>query len=158
MKTTPALLLPLLLLVACNRDPAPQPAVAPGPNAPAIPATATLDGATLDARLIDTASLGAAIAGRYGIVQGKDRWLLLITLRDKDGNGVPAAGVQVDARAGGLTDAPQPVVLRAIGTDGLHDWVGIVEAKAPTTVRIEVDARRDTARADLRFSRDLPAQ
>ena len=107
-------------------------------------------------RLIDAATLGESMAKQYGITQADNTWLLLITLRDADGNGVAADSVQVDARAGGLTDAPAPIALRTISVNGLNDLVGTVQAKAPATIRVEIDAVRDGARAEMRFTRDLP--
>lgn len=151
-----ALLAVALPLAGCNRTPAPVPAVAPTESAPGNAATATLDGITLEARLVNTATLGAAMARQYGIAQADDRWLLLITLRDANGNAVPADAVKLEARAGGLTDAPAPVALKPITVNGLTDLVGSVQATAPATLRIEIDATRGGSTAQMRFSRDLP--
>ena len=46
--------------------------------------------------------------------------------------------------------------MRTIEVNGLTDLVGVVQAKVPSTVRIEIDAVRDGARAEMRFTRDLP--
>lgn len=153
-----ALALAALLLAACNRTPAPEPAVPPGETAPGNAASATVDGVELEARLIPTATLGEAMTRQYGIRRGDDQWLLLITLRDGHGNGVAADAVQLQARAGGLTDAPAAIALRPITVDGMTDQVGTIQAKAPATLRVEIDARRGTATAQMRFSRDLPAR
>ena len=150
----PALL--AITLVACTGEPAPVPAQSPGANAPINAARATVDGIAIEARLIDIASLPPAMVLRYGIRKADDRWLLLITLRDGDGNGVPADSLRIEARAGGLAQALVPVPLRAIGIDGLVDLIGTVPAKPPETVRVEIDAVRGGARAEMRFSRDLP--
>jgi len=150
---------PLLLalaMTACTGEPAPVPAQPPGESAPINAARSTMGGITMEARLIDTASLSPAMAARYGIRQADDQWLLLITLRDAEGNGVPADSIRIEARASGLTEAPAPVALRTISVDGLTDLVGSVQAKPPATVRVEIDAVRDGARAQMRFSRDLP--
>ncbi len=145
-----------LVLTGCMGEPAPVPAEAPGANAPINVARSTVNGITMEARLIDAATLGESMAKQYGITQADNTWLLLITLRDADGNGVAADSVQVDARAGGLTDAPAPIALRTISVNGLNDLVGTVQAKAPATIRVEIDAVRDGARAEMRFTRDLP--
>ena len=145
-----------LALAGCVGEPAPVPAEAPGANAPINVARAIVNGVTLEARLIDPSSLGDAMARQYGISRKAGEWLLLITLRDAEGNGVPADAVQVEARAGGLTDALAPLALRTIEVNGLSDLVGVVQAQAPGTVRVEIDAVRDGARAEMRFTRDLP--
>ena len=149
-------LLLALALAGCVGEPAPVPAEAPSANAPINVARASVNGIALEARLIDAATLGEAMARQYGISQTENAWLLLITLRDADGNGVPADAVRVAARAGGLTEALAPVALRTISVDGLNDLVGTLEAKPPITMRVEIDAVRAGARAEMRFSRDLP--
>ena len=146
----------LLPIAACNRAPEPVAAVSPGANAPMNAASAELDGITLQARLIDTATLAAVMAKQYGISQAEGQWLLLLTLRDAQGNGVPAGAVQIDARVGDLTQAPRPITLRSIQVDGINDLIGLVEATPPTTLRVEIDARRGGASSQMRFSRDLP--
>ena len=117
-----AALLLLLALAGCVGEPAPVPAEAPGANAPINVARSTVNGITLEARLIDAMTLGDAMARQYGIRRNEGEWLLLITLRDADGNGVPADAVQVQARAGGLTDAPAPIALRTMS--GFSSSVG----------------------------------
>lgn len=152
----PAVLLLVLLLAGCAGAPAPIPAQAPGANAPINVARLSVNGIMMEARLIDAMALGESMAAQYGITQAADTWLLLITLRDANGNGVPADAIQVQARAGGLTDTPAPVALRTISVDGLNDLVGTIQAKPPTTVRVEIDALRDGVHAGIRFTRDLP--
>ena len=156
MKTKPLALLLALVLAGCMGEPASVPAQAPGANAPINVARASVADIALEARLIDAMTLGAPMARQYGIPRTDGHWLLLVTLRDAEGNGVPADAVSVEARAGGLTDALTPVALRTISVNGLNDLVGVVEAKAPGTVRIEIDARHDGAHAEMRFTRDLP--
>ena len=155
MKMIAALLL-AFGLTGCVGEPAPVPAEAPGANSPINVASTTVDGITMEARLIDAMTLGDAMTKQYGITQMENAWLLLITLRDSEGNGVPENAVQVSARAGELTEALAPVTLRSISVNGLNDLVGTVQAKPPATLRIEIDAIRGGARAEMRFSRDLP--
>lgn len=149
-------LLMTLALAGCMGQPAPVPAETPGASAPINVARSTINGITMEARLIDAMTLGEPMAKRYGIEQADGTWLLLITLRDAQGNGIPTDAIQVEARAGGLTDALAPVALRTISVNGLNDLVGTLQARAPLTMRVEIDAVRDGARAEMRFSRDLP--
>ena len=154
MKLAPLLL--ALALTGCMSEPAPVPAEAPGANAPINVARSTVSGITLEARLIDATTLNDAMAKQDGIARVEGEWLLLITLRDADGNGVPADAAKIEARAGGLTDALAPIALRTISVNGLNDLVGVVPAQTPGTMRVEIDAVRDGARAEMRFTRDLP--
>lgn len=153
------LLMPMLLLSACVGEPAPVPAQPPGVNAPINAARASANGIEVEARLIDSLTLADAMARRYGITRKENGWLLLITLRDaraKTGQSTRLDSVQLAARAGDLTDAMAPLELRKINVDGYTDYLGSVEAKPPATLRIEIDAVHEGARAELRFSRDLP--
>ena len=154
MKLAPLLF--ALILTGCMGEPAPVPAEAPGANAPTNVASSTVNGVTMEARLIDATTLGESMAKQYGIAQADGSWLLLITLRDAEGNGVATDSIQAKARAGELTDALAPIALRTISVNGLSDLVGIIHAQAPSTVRVEIDAVRDGAHAEMRFTRDLP--
>lgn len=145
-----------LALSGCMGEPAPVPAQPPSENSPIHAARSTVNDVTMEARLIDPMSLNDAMAKQYGLTKTNDTWLLLITLRDAQGNGVATDSIKLQARAGGLTDALAPVALRTISINGLNDLVGTVQAKAPATIRIEIDAIRDGARAEMRFTRDLP--
>ena len=147
----------VLAITGCSRAPQPEPALSPGQNAPINPARTELAGAVIEARIIDTRTLGEAMARHYRIQQDDGHWLLLVTVRDREGNGLPADAVQLSAKAGDLTTRPRPIPLRAIAVDGLHDWVGTIQAAGPTTLLVELDARRDGASTRLRFSRDLPS-
>ena len=155
------LLLPLVLiaaLAACQRDAAPVPATPVGANAPSQAATASLGDTRLQARLIRTSELTEPMAKRYGLTRSDDEWLLLISPRTATDDAAPLAGLTIEARAGTLIDAPAPVALRAVETAGFGDYIGVVKAKAPATLRIEIDARGNGGSAQMRFSRELPAR
>ncbi|MGY0505930.1 DUF4426 domain-containing protein [Luteimonas sp. e5] len=146
----------IALLAACQRTPAPQPAAAVTANAPGQAAEASLGGIRLQARLVRSSDLGAAMATRYRIERDDASWLLLLSPRDAQGDAVDTAGLQLEARAGGLAETPQPIELRAVEVEGFTDLIGVVRARAPQTLRVEIDARHGTARAEMRFSRELP--
>ncbi len=145
----------LVMAGACSRTPLPEPALPPAANAPLQPERATLDGLQLEARLIDVQSLPAPMAARHGIAQAENRWMLLLTIRDAAGNGVPADAVQLEARHGDLLTPVRPLALRPIAVGGMNDWIGTLDAKPPATVNIEIDARHGAASMRMRFSRDL---
>lgn len=143
----------LLALTACGRSQTPTPAVAM-PASSAV-ASATVGGATLQASTVAIADLNATIASRYGIDQGQEGMLLLVTVRDASGNGIDPGDLQVTATAGTLTDPPQPLDLRAISTDGMTDYIGAFRAKAPASVQFRLTATRSGARADIATTAEL---
>ncbi|RMH88631.1 DUF4426 domain-containing protein [Lysobacter pythonis] len=149
--------LPLaIVLGACNRAPAPQPAAPVGENAPSQAARATLGNTVLEARLTRSSDLSEAMAKHYGLRRDGDTWLLMVSPRTANGDAVTLDGMEVKARAGGLIDALQPVALRRIDAEGFGDFIGEIEARAPMTLRVEIDARQGGTRAEMRFNRELP--
>lgn len=152
MRIASAIIL-LLALTACGGTPAPTPAVAM--PAPSAAASATVGGVTLQASTVAIANLNDTIAGRYGIDLTQDGVLLLVTVRDAASNGIDPGDLQVSATAGTLTDAPKPLDLRAISTDGMTDYIGVFGAKAPASVQFKLTATRAGARADIATTAEL---
>lgn len=143
----------LVALAACGGNPAPTPAVTMPASSAA--ASATVGGATLQASTVAIADLNATIASRYGIDLAQDGVLLLVTVRDAAGNGIDPGDLQVTATAGTLTDAPRPLDLRAISTDGMTDYIGVFRAQPPATVQFKLAATRSGARADIATTAEL---
>lgn len=143
----------LLALAACGRSEAPTPAVAMPASATA--ASATVGGATLQASTVAIADLNATIASRYGIDLAQEGVLLLVTVRDAAGNGIDPGDLQVTATAGTLADAPKPLDLRAISTDGMTDYIGVFPTKAPASVQFKLAATRAGSRADIATTAEL---
>ena len=157
----PSALLPcLLLLAACS-----APDATPGPQATATAsatarandseASASVDGIVLTARTLPMRNVSDAMAKRYGLDADPDALLLLVTLRDGNGDAVAVDGLAVDARVARLPDAPQPLALKRIEVGGMVDLVASVHARAPATLRFELDARRGGATSRLAFTRDV---
>ena len=144
-------LLLLLPLAACSGDKAPVPATAHA-NATA---TATVGGTTLQTSTVALADLNDAIAARYGIDRSGEGVMLLVTVRDAAGNGIDPGDLQLAATASVLPDAPKPLALRAIQTDGMTDYLGVVQAKAPATVAFKLTATRGGSRADIATTAEL---
>ena len=136
----------LLALVACSGDQAPTPAVAM-PAASAAAST-TVGGATLQASTVAIADLNATVAGRYGIDLAEEGVLLLVTVRDP-------GDLRLTATAGTLAEAPKPLDLRAISTDGMTDYIGVFRAVAPASVHFRLSATRSGARADIATTAEL---
>lgn len=144
-----------LALPACNREPAPAQASAPGQTEQVPAEKLRLGDIELDARLINSQRITAAMSQRYGVAHDANNWLLMISPRTAAGDAVALHGLIVDARAGSLIESPATVRLRAIEAGDYRDLIGEIEAKPPTTLRIEIDAQRSGQRGQLRFTRDL---
>ncbi len=156
MRRTGVLVLVLTaLLAAC------QPGNETAPIAPAVDtksevAHAVLDGLHFEARLLPTTRLSPAMAQQYGIVTNENRSLLLLSVRNAEGNAVAVDDLQISAQVGDLLSPPQPVELRQIDTGGLLDFVADITARPPTTVRVALVIRKGEARTQLNFARELP--
>ena len=81
--------------------------------------------------------------------------MLLVTVRDAAGNGIDPGDLQLTATASVLPDPPTPLALRAIQTDGMTDYLGVVQARAPATVTFKLIATRAGARADIATTAEL---
>lgn len=144
-------------LAACG----PQQPVAPATSASATAAQGaattrtTVGGVTLEASTVAIADLNETIARRYGLDRARGGLLLLVTVRDAAGNGIDAGDLRLEASAGALPDAPAPLALRAIHTDGMTDYIGVIAAPAPSTVRYRIVAVRNGARADIAGTAEL---
>ena len=144
-------LLLLISLAACSGDKAPVPATAHA-NASA---STTVGGVTLHTSTVALVDLNHAVAARYGIERSGDGVMLLVTVRDAAGNGIDPGDLQLTATASMLPEAPKPLALRAIQTDGMTDYLGVVQARAPTTVAFKLTATRGGSRADIATTADL---
>ncbi|TLX23204.1 DUF4426 domain-containing protein [Thermomonas fusca] len=140
------------LLGACGRgEPAPTAAVL----ATSTVATATVGGATLQASSVAIANLDPAMAARYGFDPGHDGALLLVTLRDGNGDALPPADLQLTATARVLPDPPKPLELQRIEVGNLIDYVGVFPARPPASVQFHVTASRSGARAEMDTTAEL---
>lgn len=155
MKTLSLALLLALSLTACGQE-APRQATPVGQNAPSQAARATLGDMQLEARLVRSSDLSEAITRQYGVHRDADNWLLLLSPRSAAGDAIAVEGLHLQARAASLAESMKPLTLRRIDSAGFSDWIAEIQASAPTTLQLEIDARRDTGSAQLRFSRDLP--
>ena len=110
---------------------------------------------TLQTSTVALADLNDAVAARYGIDRGGDGVMLLVTVRDATGNGIDPGDLQLTATASALPEPPKPLELRAIDTDGMTDYLGVVQARAPATVSFKLVATRGGARADIATTAEL---
>lgn len=149
-------LLVCLALAACNQGQPVQPAT-PMP-ATAASSSTTVGGVTLQTSTVALAGLNAEVAKRYGIDSSDEGVLLLVTVRDAAGNGIDPGDLQLTATASVLPEPPKPLELRAIQTDGMTDYLGVVQAKAPASVSFKLTAVRGGSRADIATTAELQAR
>jgi hypothetical protein len=118
-------------------------------------ATATVGDATLQASTVAIADLNPLVATRYGIDRSQEGVLLLVTVRDKAGDAIAPGDLQLTATAAALPDAPAPLPLRAIATDGMTDYIGVLRVRAPASVQFRLTAIRGGARSEIATTADL---
>ncbi len=149
----------VLVLASCSNNTvshdAQASATASGNAAGNASAEATVDGVVVHASTILSSDLNDISARRYGISREGNALFLLVTVRDDHGNGVPVDTVQLTAQSAVLPDAPAPLPLRTITTDGMTDYIATVAAKPPASVQFKIDARKGGANATMAFTRDL---
>ena len=150
MKTT-LLVFACLALAACDRG---QP-VRPASAMSTASATTTVDGLRLQTSTVAVADLNAATAKRYGIDTARGGMLLLVTLRDAAGNAAEPGDLQLTGTATVLPAAPKPLQLRAVTTEGMTDYLGVVQATAPASMQFKLTAVRGGSRAYIATTAEL---
>ncbi|MCL6618755.1 MAG: DUF4426 domain-containing protein [Thermomonas hydrothermalis] len=137
------------LTTGCTRTPdAPTPADAVLANSTST-VTARADDAVFQAVALDIAQLDPTTAKRYGLDTQTPGALLLVTLRDAAGNGLPPDDLVLTATANTLTDPPRALGLHHLQVDGLNDYVGVFAAQPPAQVQFHITAVRHGQRATL---------
>ena len=142
-----------LTLAACGRGETTAPASSTATSTAS--ATTTVGGVTLHTSTIAIADLNDTVATRYGIDRAQEGLMLLVTVRDAAGNGIEPGDLRLTATAAALPDPPKPLELRAIGTDGMTDYIGLLQARAPASVQFKLTATRGGSRADIATSAEL---
>ena len=157
MRRSLCIIVACLALAACGRSESTASASAAmtsGAQAQAS-ATTTVGGITLHTSTIAIADLNDTVATRYGIDRAQEGLMLLVTVRDAAGNGIEPGDLRLTATAAALPDPPKPLELRAIGTDGMTDYIGLLQARAPASVQFKLTATRGGSRADIATSAEL---
>ncbi|MGN6512331.1 MAG: DUF4426 domain-containing protein [Lysobacteraceae bacterium] len=153
----PALLpaaLATLLLAACGGTP-PAPTPAASLQAQSAEAESTVGGTTVHVSVVQTARLAESVARGYGIERSPRRILLLVNLRDLDGTPVPALAARVTDLQQHTTDIALREVHVAQAGSGTTDYIGMVDATLPDTLRFTVTATRGGASATVEVSRNF---
>lgn len=144
--------LPLLGLAACNGR---ESAIPAQPMQASATATTTVGGVTLQASTMDVADLNNTVAERYAIDRSSGGVLLLVTVRDAEGNGMAPGDLRLDTIAGALPDAPKPLALHPITTGGMTDYIGVLPASPPATVQFRITAIRNGGRVEISTTAEL---
>ena len=153
MRRSLCIIIACLALAACGRGDTTAPASSTATSTAS--ATTTVGGVTLHTSTIAIADLNDTVATRYGIDRAQEGLMLLVTVRDAAGNGIEPGDLRLTATAAALPDPPKPLELRAIGTDGMTDYIGLLQARAPASVQFKLTATRGGSRADIATSAEL---
>jgi len=152
----PAVLCLALALAGCDRASAPPPApmAATTPGDAANGATATSNGITLRANVVETRDLQESVARGYGIAREPNQALLLLTVRDANGDN--ATPVALQAAVSDLKGGERPLQLREIRAGEFVDRIALVPIAAPDTLTFDVRAQLvPGSTSTVRFSRDF---
>lgn len=117
-------------------------------------ATATSNGITLRASVVETRDLQESVARGYGIAREPNQALLLLAVRDAQGDN--ATPVSLQATVSDLRGGTRPLPLREIRAGEFVDRIGLVPVAAPDTLTFEVRAQlAPGSTSTLRVSRDF---
>jgi len=161
MSNTRFLLLACLALplAACQGDRGSTPPVtAASSQGPSSEAESSIDGATMHVSVVQTSQLPESVAREYKLDRSPRTILLLVNLRDLGSAPAPV----VTSTVTDLLQHTTPVALGvAHGGQSDHDtvdYIGIVDATLPDTLRFVVVAKRGGATATVAVSRDFYPQ
>ena len=152
----PVILCLALALAGCNHDEAPPraPMAATTPGDAANGATATSNGITLRANVVETQDLQESVARGYGIAREPNQALLLLTVRDANGDN--ATPVSLQATVSDLKGGERPLQLQEIRAGDFVDRIGLVTVTAPDTLTFEIHAQLvPGSTSTMRVSRDF---
>jgi hypothetical protein len=117
-------------------------------------ATATSNGITLRASVVETADLQESVARGYGIAREPNQALLLLAVRNAQGDN--ATPVSLQATVSDLKGGTRPLPLREIRAGDFVDRIGLVPVSAPDTLTFEVRAQlAPGSNSTVRLSRDF---
>lgn len=145
-------------LVACGHD-ASSAATATAtatitPGDASSDATATSNGITLRANVVETADLQESVARGYGIAREPNQALLLLAVRNANGDN--ATPVSLQATVSDLRHGARPLPLQEIRAGDFVDRIGLVPVAAPDTLTFEVRAQLTPgSTSTVRVSRDF---
>jgi hypothetical protein len=117
-------------------------------------ATAISNGITLRASVVETADLQESVARGYGIAREPNQALLLLAVRNAQGDN--ATPVSLQATVSDLKGGTRPLPLREIRAGDFVDRIGLVPVSAPDTLTFEVRAQlAPGSSSTVRLSREF---
>lgn len=117
-------------------------------------ATATNNGITLRANVMETQDLQESVARGYGIARAPNQALLLLTVRDANGDN--ATPVSLQATVSDLKGGERPLQLREIRIGEFVDHIALVPVAAPDTLTFGIRAQlAPGSTSAMRVSRDF---
>ena len=104
--------------------------------------------------MVETRDLQESVARGYGIAREPDQALLLLTVRDANGDN--ATPVALQATVSDLKGGERPLQLREIRAGEFVDRIALVPIAAPDTLTFDVRAQLvPGSTSTVRFSRDF---
>ena len=145
-------------LAACSHGTSPPTtataATATTPGDAANDAIATSNGVTLRANVMETRDLQESVARGYGVAREPNQALLLLTVRDANGDN--ATPVSLQATVSDLKGRERPLPLREIRVGEFVDHIALAPVAAPDTLTFGIRAQLAPGSAStLRLSRDF---
>jgi len=145
-------LLAVAVTTACSGSP-PPPRAAGGATQSA---TARSGDVTIRASAVPTSTLGAAVAGEYGIQRGDDTVLLLVALRKGAEGQEVSIPAQVRVTVTDLSGQRQDLPMRELRSGDLLDYIGTVDVSAPDTLRFDLQIVREGGEvSSMQFTREF---
>lgn len=146
----------VLALAACGGRPASQDEIAAQMNAAREPAEVQAGDLRLQASIAPTSSLNDAIAARYGVQRNPRTVLLLVGVRQVDGDADTSLPATLDVGVRDLRGVRRAVEMREVRSDGFIDYVGEVRLAPPDTLTFDITADAGEAgSARLEFTREV---
>lgn len=150
-------LLCALVLAACAPTASPPAARVSSMGDASQEAVARAGDVTVRASAVPTLSLSPEIATRYGIERDEDGVLLLVMVRR--GARETAVGARIEATVTDLRGRPRTVDMRELRMGEVLDYVGVVQADLPDTLRFDLRVtREDGGSSTMQFTRDFRLQ
>lgn len=154
-------LLAVLALSGCGSEPPTR--TADTARAPQE-AIARVGDVSMRASVVQTSTLGPAVASQYGIIRDNNTVLLLVAVRQGAEAQEISLPAQVTATVTDLRGHKQSITMRELRTDSpgsgpgqtLLDYVGTVEVELPDTLRFDLTiVRASGASSTMQFSREF---
>jgi len=144
------------ILLGCGAEP---PQRTQGNTAAPQEAVTRVGDVSMRASVVQTSTLSADIASRYGIARADTTVMLLVAVRQGSEGQDRSLPATITATATDLRGQRQTVELRELRAGDLLDYVGTVETTLPETLRFDLTiVREGGAMSSMQFSREFYPQ